>query len=87
MPLIHRPYPLTTQNPQVKEVDEKMGLMKDSNKDVNYVFFTKIWWKSSPKTTLRVNLTTPLPPAVVFWKMYFLKLGWHTLYFIKPGFL
>ena len=30
MPLIHRPYPLKTQNPQVKEVDEKMGLTKDS---------------------------------------------------------
>ena len=39
MPLIHRPYPLKTQNPQVKEVDETMGLMKDSNKGVNYEFF------------------------------------------------
>ena len=38
IPLIHRPYLLKTQNPQVKEVDEKMGLMKDSNKGVNYEF-------------------------------------------------
>ena len=75
MPLIYRPYPLKTQNPQVKEVHEKMGLMKDSNKGVNYEFFTKIRWKSSPKTTLRINLTTPLPPVVVFRKMYFLKGG------------
>ena len=36
--MIHRPYLLKTQNPQVKEVDEKMGLMKDSNKGVNYEF-------------------------------------------------
>ena len=36
--MIHRPYLLKTQNPQVKEVDEKMGLMKDSNKEVNYEF-------------------------------------------------
>ena len=43
MPLIHRPYPRKTQIPQVKEVDEKMGLkMKDSNKGVNYECFTKI---------------------------------------------
>ena len=34
--MIHRPYLLNTQNPQVKEVDEKMGLMKDSNKGGNY---------------------------------------------------
>ena len=79
--MIHRPYLLKTQNTQVKEVDEKMWLMKDSNKGVNYEFFTKIWWKYGNKTTLRVSLTTPLPPTVVFRKMYFLKGGW------KSGFL
>ena len=36
--MIHRPYLLNTQNPQVKKVGEKMGLMKDSNKGVSYEF-------------------------------------------------